>query len=366
MRSVEEMQAGLRSAMNEIQSIRDDLEQFKNAKVSGELTADFKQISANAKRYPVSPHPLSDTDEHTQKLYLTLLLSVAAYEPERLSDSLNFIHRIAYGCGYLEKGDLKEEFTSAQILTFDQLDEATGLFRENDLRLMLVEEMLITAGAFNKGRGVAFEYISNLCRLLNISKDETAFLSNMAAAVLTKDASKYKCKITNKYDIFNVYLSEIEFPFSIYSVEIAGEAPSGSANISIGLSNKERPSRFKEIYFSLNDNTLIAELSYTSATMFFGKQALTSDQREHKYTNKTQITDIIFLISEYFNLDLIDSKLQEQKINEYSFLGSFIVPIGVRTSPLFPENYPPALDYFNKNNKIQYLEKPQNPLISTK
>ena len=49
MRSVEEMQAGLRTAMNEIQSIKDDLEQFKNAKSSGDLTADFKKKSANAK-----------------------------------------------------------------------------------------------------------------------------------------------------------------------------------------------------------------------------------------------------------------------------------------------------------------------------
>lgn len=223
MRSVEEMQAGLRTAMNEIQSIKDDLEQFKNAKSNGDLTADFKKISANAKRYPITPHPLSDTDEHTQKLYLTLLLSVAAYEPERLSDSLNFIHRIAYGCGYLEKGDLKEEFTSAQILTFDQLDEATGLFRENDLRLMLIEEMLITAGAFNKGRNAAFEYISRMCQLLNVNKDEISFLSNMAAVVLTKDASNYKCNYLNTYPMFDVYLMDIEFPMEIYNISFPSE-----------------------------------------------------------------------------------------------------------------------------------------------
>lgn len=344
MRSVEEMQAGLRSAMNEIQSIKDDLEQFKNAKVSGELTADFKQISANAKRYPVSPHPLSKYDEYTKKLYLKLLLSVAEFEPERLSESLYLAHRIAWGCKFLKDGDLNELFVSAQMLTFEQLDEATALFRKNDLRLMLVEEMLLTAGAFDKGRGAAFEYISNLCRLLNISKDETAFLSNMAAAVLTKDASKYRCKIANKYDIFNVYLSEIEFPFSIYSVEIAELVTSGYEHL-----------RFDEVSFTLNENTLLSELHYRK--LFF-------DRTYANHTKETHINERLILMKNHFYLEEIRDALIEQQTTVYSNSGSFIVPIGVliSPSPLLPENYPPVLDYYKKNYKIQHLEKPQNPI----
>lgn len=346
MRSVEEMQAGLRSAMNEIQSIKDDLEQFKNAKVSGELTADFKQISANAKRYPVSPHPLSKYDEHTKKLYLKLLLSITEFEPERLSESLYLAHRIAWGCKFLKDGDLNELFVSAQMLTFEQLDEATALFHENELRLMLVEEMLLTSGAFDKGRGAAFEYISNLCRLLNISKDETAFLSNMAAAVLTKDASKYRCKIDNKYDIFNVYLSEIEFPFSIYSVEIAEIVSTGYKRF-----------RFDEVTFTLNENTLLSELHYRESFL------------THSYANHTKKTRIntnerLILMKNHFSLEEIRDALIEQRTTVYSNSGSFIVPIGVliSPSPLLPENYPPVLDYYNMNKKIQYLDNPKNPI----
>lgn len=94
------------------------------------------------------------------------------------------------------------------------------MFRENDLRLMLIEEMLITAGAFNKGRNVAFEYISRMCQLLNVNKDEISFMSNMAAVILTKDASNYKCNYLNTYPMFDVYLMDIEFSMEIYNKRI--------------------------------------------------------------------------------------------------------------------------------------------------
>ncbi len=325
MRSVEEMQAGLRTAMNEIQSIKDDLEQFKNAKSNGDLTADFKKISANAKRYPITPHPLSDTDEHTQKLYLTLLLSVAAYEPERLSDSLYFIHRIAYGCGYLEKGDLKEEFTSAQILTFDQLDEATGLFRENDLRLMLIEEMLITAGAFNKGRNAAFEYISRMCQLLNVNKDKISFLSNMAAVVLTKDASNYKCSYLNTYPMFDVYLVDIEFPMEIYNVSFPSEMKAKS------LSTREfyTPISSIDIDVSMENHLVHVKGEYRGGISYT------------TYDTNFDIGSSKKFVLKRTNITTRDALNTGEKMYSAS--------IGVLASLLCPSHYPPAYYFFEKN-----------------
>ena len=364
MRSVEEMQAGLRTAMNEIQSIKDDLEQFKNAKSNGDLTADFKKISANAKRYPITPHPLSDTDEHTQKLYLTLLLSVAAYEPERLSDSLNFIHRIAYGCGYLEKGDLKEEFTSAQILTFDQLDEATGLFRENDLRLMLIEEMLITAGAFNKGRNAAFEYISRTCQLLNVNKDEISFLSNMAAVVLTKDASNYKCNYLNTYPMFDVYLMDIEFPMEIYNKRIPRTLDDKEefSSVETGLFHS-RNNEYKFNSVSIEEvaaNTLKYNYTYNWDV----------SKKTHAVQSAFEPTEKIILlnafISDSFLYDCLkDVKNPNQSNSSFVFLSSspyytakaYSVSIGVITSPLCPDNYPPAKKFFEENKIVEIAEE---------
>lgn len=344
------MQAGLRTAMNEIQSIKDDLEQFKNAKSNGDLTADFKKISANAKRYPITPHPLSDTDEHTQKLYLTLLLSVAAYEPERLSDSLNFIHRIAYGCGYLEKGDLKEEFTSAQILTFDQLDEATGLFRENDLRLMLIEEMLITAGAFNKGRNAAFEYISRMCQLLNVNKDEISFLSNMAAVVLTKDASNYKCNYLNTYPMFDVYLMDIEFPMEIYNKRIPRT-----------LDDKEEFSSVETglFFYSTNNKYDFRSVSIEEAAANTLKYNYTYNWDEIKETPTVQRafepTEKIILLNTFISSSFLYHCLK----NQYgrASIRAYSVSIGVITSPLCPDNYPPAKKFFEENKIVEIAEE---------
>ena len=346
MRSVEEMQAGLRTAMNEIQSIKDDLEQFKNAKSSGDLTADFKKISANAKRYPITPHPLSDTDEHTQKLYLTLLLSVAAYEPERLSDSLNFIHRIAYGCGYLEKGDLKEEFTSAQILTFDQLDEATGLFRENDLRLMLIEEMLITAGAFNKGRNAAFEYISRMCQLLNVNKDEISFLSNMAAVVLTKDASNYKCNYFNTYSMFDVYLMDIEFPMEIFNLELP-------LNVSVICPGHKWYHYISKANISYNYKSIKYNATYINA--LFPDKSIQKQMSIDIPSDKK----LILLV------DTIDRKTLHKRAFWYGntpFLYEICnISVGILTSPLCTDNNSPAMRFFNENKILNILNFSQDP-----
>lgn len=204
MRTIEEMQSELRAMALE-------LEQLKQTKESDNLTADFRQISANASRYPIKPHPLEGFDEHAKKCYVTLLLTVARFESDTLSDNLLLAHRIAFGMEYLHKGEeLQEEFNTAQTLTFAQLDEITALFKDNDERLMLILECLLTAGVFASGRQEAMEYIAQLAVLLNVGKEELVFLSNMAAVILTGDPAQYKCKIYNEYGkMFDCYLSSI-------------------------------------------------------------------------------------------------------------------------------------------------------------
>lgn len=211
MRSIEEMQASIKDIQSELQQLREDLDDLRSEKNGGALNFDINEVAIKAKHDPVSPHPLSAKDEYTRRRYLILLLSVAQFEQDKLRESLLLAHRIAYGCGHLTDGNLLDEYTSSHSLTFAQLDELVALFANDDLRLMMIEEMLLMAGQFNKGLKPAVDYISQVCQLLNITSEEITYLSQMAAVILTGDLSLYTCGIKNNYTIFDCYLKHLDF-----------------------------------------------------------------------------------------------------------------------------------------------------------
>ncbi len=210
MRSIEEMQASIKDIQSELQQLREDLDDLRSEKNGGALNFDIDEVAVKAKHDPVSPHPLSGKDEYTRRRYLILLLSVAQFEQDKLRDSLLLAHRIAYGCGYLTDGNLLDEYTASHSLTFAQLDELVALFANDDLRLMLIEEMLLMAGQFDKGLKPAVDYISQVCQLLNITSEEITFLSQMSTVILTGDMSLYTCDIVNNYTIFDCYLKHLD------------------------------------------------------------------------------------------------------------------------------------------------------------
>lgn len=211
MRSIEEMQSSINNIREELQSLWHDLDDLRNEKNGGAFTFDIDELAVMAKHNPITPHPLRIKDKHTKRCYITLLLSVAQFEPEKLKESLSMAHAIAYGCGYIKEGNLLDEYTSSHMLTFTQIDEIVALFAHDDLRLMLVEEMLLMAGRFESGLKSAVEYISQICFLLKISADELTFLSQMSAVILSEDLDLYTCGIENKYDLFDCYLKKIDF-----------------------------------------------------------------------------------------------------------------------------------------------------------
>lgn len=210
MKTIDEIQAELRALAQE-------LEQLKKQEQGDAEQLDFVKLSSMGERYPVNPHPLVHCDEHTMKHYLIMLLSITQYAGEQLEETLLLAHRIAFGMGYLRRGEhLKEEYLAAQTLSFDDLDECTGLFQGSDNSLMLILELLLMAGTFEYGRRDALEYISRLCVMLKVDSTEVVFLGNMAAVILTKDLGQYRCNIRNWYTIFDGYLKDIEFNREIY------------------------------------------------------------------------------------------------------------------------------------------------------
>lgn len=326
MKTIDEIQSELRALALELEQLKQSNDAAEN------LTADFKKLSANGYRYPITPHPLESFDEHANKCYLTLLLTVAQFEPEMLSESLLLAHRIAFGMNYLgEGGDLQEEFAAAQTLTFSQLDEITSLFRETDERLMLILECLLTAGAFNKGRQEAFKYIAELAVLLNVDKEQLVFLSNMAAVILTGDLGQYKCKIKNTYEIFNVYLQPLDIPIYIYRWQFERVHDFDSSGV--------WGATLEYINISLSGNSLQIKLTYMAG---YGPIYLSD------------------IFGDYDNFQLKISKYDSYRnrgsnaVKSAKLIKDF--PIGVKSSLLCPKSFMDKF-YSQFSNIDAYYEK---------
>lgn len=69
---------------------------------------------------------------------------------DEIKDVPIFAHRIAYGCGYLKKGNLLEEYIASHKLSFEQLDELVAIFADNELKMLLVVKMMMTASLFKR------------------------------------------------------------------------------------------------------------------------------------------------------------------------------------------------------------------------
>lgn len=221
MKTIDELQAELRRICSE-------LEVIKESQKADTREVNFREIAARAERYPISNHPMVNTDEHTKDMYLLMLLSTAALDDEKYEESFMTIYRIAYGMCF--SGDLEALFLSAKQMKFETLDECTRLFIGSNLRLVLLLECMMVAAGFERGKRRAMEYISQLAVMLNIGKDEIEFLANLARVVLTQDLNEYKTDKLNVYgNVFDCYINVFEPYFSItliyeYIVKKEGES----------------------------------------------------------------------------------------------------------------------------------------------
>ncbi len=202
MKTIEEIQIQLKNLYNE-------LEEYKKVHNKESEQIDFDEISAISKRYPIVNHKMQEYDEYTQQMYLLMLLVVADIDNNMYSESFSLIYRIAYGMNF--QGNIKNLFVNAKTLNFAQLDEITRLFADDDVKLLLITECMMIAVGFEKGKKDAYQFISRLCVLLKISKEQLVFTSNLARVILTDNLQEFKCKIRNTYNVFDCYLGKFKF-----------------------------------------------------------------------------------------------------------------------------------------------------------
>lgn len=323
MKTIEEIQSKLRTLAHE-------LEELKESRSAGEREIDFERLSIDGSHKPITPHPLENYDEYAQKCYLTMLLTVARFDDDKLPVSLLFAHRLAFGMKYLIKGEnLQEEYIAAQTLSYKQLDDLVEVFKGTDERLMLILECMLTAGMFGKGKKDAIDYIVQLSQLLELSRDDMVFLSNMAAVILTQDLNAYKCDIRNKYDVFNCYLNSFDLRVGIV-MEVA-----------MALYDKER--KIKE-----DENPLGSYLSVLNDifTKLQCTEVYLDNNLNFKYVNAYSTSGIEKILSQIVNKNFVLLvKAEEVQPN---------CPVGVEAHPLTPfslieKKYNDAWERFRKS-----------------
>ncbi len=170
----------------ELRELALELERFKE-KPDG-LAVDFAGLSDEAARSPIEEHPLANSDEHAQRCYIILLLTVARLDLETLSGSLLYAHKVAFGMGYLQKGKtLRDEFIASQTVDDRLFDEIRELFSESDIGLVLISDCLFMAAGFNRGKRTALEYVSQLASLMCVRREMLVALANLTVAFIQLD-----------------------------------------------------------------------------------------------------------------------------------------------------------------------------------
>lgn len=321
MKTIDEIQCELRDLIHELELIKEE-------RSSGEFEIDWERISVDACAKAIKPHPLEEFDEYSQKCYMTILLTVAWLDEQRLAESLFLVHRIAFGMGYLEKhGDLRDEYIAAKTLSYKQLDELSALFADKDEKLMLILECLLIAGTFEKGRNDAVEYIAKLSELLGLTKENMVFLSNLAAVVLTQDTDNYKCNIRNEWSLFDCYLKNFDYKIDIIrasSIEIQNTDKYGHLGGMMSI-------RFECLDVVIHNNKLKFKCAYTEVHAI-------------GYISEPEVKNFIQDIPDNFLL-LADAK----DVYPNS-------PVGVVASPLTPISY--ARKIFDKTHKEFMAQHP--------
>ena len=176
MKSIEELQADLKKLYAELEERR-LMEQEAIPQ-----TVNFEEISSKAERYKIENHPMNGKDEREQEMYLLTLLSVIAIDDSVYEKSFSLLYRISHGMGF--NGDIQELFLQAQQMNFIRIDEITRMFINDDVKLVMLMECMMLAVSFQKEKKRAMEYISEICILMKLEKEQVILISNIANNML--------------------------------------------------------------------------------------------------------------------------------------------------------------------------------------
>jgi hypothetical protein len=175
---------------NDIASISDDIEEFRNTGNTGSI--DYETISLMATHLSFGKHPIGKlTDTHAQQLYLELLLSIVQADigSNNTADRLIFVQWLLVQ----SKLEISLEDLLKEALCVSNADFGDAVVSiPKQYRTQLIVDALITANICGPTNAELLSYIVSLCSILGIEKEQLRLLSLCSKAILKQKLEKMK------------------------------------------------------------------------------------------------------------------------------------------------------------------------------
>ncbi|MGG7199251.1 right-handed parallel beta-helix repeat-containing protein [Clostridium butyricum] len=147
----------------------------------------FKKNKSNS--YPIKGHPLEEGDEYEKGLYITMLCAIMFNDSEAREEQRLFIERLITGIEL--SGNINDYIKKALELDDKFAENYVRQFKDNDLKYNFVVDALILISSIGTPAKKDVEFVSEICDILAVSKNEVDFYSNMALGVIEQDSEKF-------------------------------------------------------------------------------------------------------------------------------------------------------------------------------
>lgn len=147
----------------------------------------FKKHKAES--YPITEHPLEQADEYLKGIYITMLCTIMCNDSEPREEQRLFIERLMKGIGI--SGNINDYIKKALEINDKFAEEFLRQFKDNKLKYNFVVDALVLLLNIGSPEKKDVEFISEICDMFALSKEDIQFYSNMAIGIVEQDSEKF-------------------------------------------------------------------------------------------------------------------------------------------------------------------------------
>lgn len=187
--------------------------------------------------YPITEHPLEQADDYSKGIYITMLCTIMYNDSEPREEQRLFIERLMNGIGI--SGNINDYIKKALEIDDKFAEEFVRQFKDNDLKYNFIVDALVLISSVGSLEKRDMEFVSEICDILAISKDDVRFYSNMALGIVEQDSEKFIEASDN-----NLTLEKVE-RFKYYYKEFFSDILINNSEILHYYSSKKKELDFK-------------------------------------------------------------------------------------------------------------------------
>lgn len=139
--------------------------------------------------YPITDHPLEQADEYTKGIYITMLCTIMCNNSEPREEQRLFIERLKNGIGV--SGNINDYIKKALEIDDKFAEDFVRQFKDNELKYNFVVDALVLVSSIGNPKKKDVDFISEICDMFAISKDDIRIFSRMALGIVEQDSEKF-------------------------------------------------------------------------------------------------------------------------------------------------------------------------------